>query len=328
MRSNGMVVDFSADRLFAMDRQAADGVHATRQPHEIDESNKAPPRIRSDQLVNVFFQEWAPLFPVLHRPTFLAYYEQLVNGDDQTLRKNDYAIAQLYLVFGIASSSRSVSCGNSAEVRGFESQWQAALDRVSKECRIETVQCLTLAFIHNVCTGDYGKMIHYKSLAIGMAQRLGLHQSQKKFSLGALTLEMRKKLFWCLYTLDCFTAAMLGLPKLLRESEIYTEYPSDVDDEYITEKGFAPTLPGDQTRISSALALFEAARILSKVLDQVYPTATAHEISLRKLGALEEELKTWENGLAPHLKLVFVQDKPSTNVTGSRSPLLVSVSPV
>lgn len=124
-------------------------------------------------------------------------------------------------------------------------------------------------------------------------------------------------------TLLSFTAAAMGLPKLLREEAIETEYPSDTDDEYITERGFQPTLPGESTRLSSALALFRASRILARVLENLYPTSTSHELSLQKLRTLEGELDTWYAELPSHLRLNFVQDKPSTNVTGSRSPLLV-----
>ena len=121
-----------------------------------------------------------------------------------------------------------------------------------------------------------------------------------------------------------FTAAMLGLPKLLTEADIHAEYPADIDDENVMESGFQPTLPGESTRLSSALALFRAARIMSKVLDEVYPAALSHEISLQKLDGLDGELSLWHKGLPAHLHLKFAQDKPSTNLCGSRSPILVS----
>jgi hypothetical protein len=110
----------------------------------------------------------------------------------------------------------------------------------------------------------------------------------------------------------------------MRDDDIHTEDPADVDDENITERGFQPGCPGESTRISGALALFRAARMLSKVLTQVYPAATYHELSLQKIAALSEELDAWRSGLPVHLQLRFVQDKPSTNVVSSRSPLLVS----
>lgn len=110
---------------------------------------------------------------------------------------------------------------------------------------------------------------------------------------------------------------------MLNESDIHAEYPADVDDENVSERGFQSTLPGESTRVSSALALFRVARIMSKVLDENYPAASSHDLSLQKLVALNDELEIWLGSLAPQLRLQFVQDKPSTNVVGSRSPLLV-----
>ncbi len=68
---------------------------------------KVPPRLVSDQMVNIFFQEWAPLFPVLHRPTFLSLYEQYVASPEAVINKK--SIAKLNLVFGIAALSCEVS---------------------------------------------------------------------------------------------------------------------------------------------------------------------------------------------------------------------------
>src|SRR5690349_21723453 len=67
---------------------------------------KAPPRMISDLLVTAFFQEYHPLFPVLHRPTFLTLYGNLVDEDvsSPAFPKDDHEIAQLFLVFAIASS--------------------------------------------------------------------------------------------------------------------------------------------------------------------------------------------------------------------------------
>ncbi len=133
---------------------------------------------------------------------------------------------------------------------------------------------------------------------------------------------MLSKLIGC-----SFSAALLGLPKLLNEGDIHAEYPADVDDENISEQGFQPTLPGESTRISSALALFRLARIMSKVLDENYPAASSHSLSIQKIGVLSDELDVWLGCLPSHLRLHFVQDKPSTNVVGSRSPLLVCYCP-
>ena len=78
---------------------------------------KVPPRLLSDQMINVFFQEWAPLFPVLHRPTFLKLYAEFVADPDSI--RDQQAIAQLYLVFGIAALSNEVQHSSNILAKSF-----------------------------------------------------------------------------------------------------------------------------------------------------------------------------------------------------------------
>jgi hypothetical protein len=283
-----------------------------------EEVLRAPPRLLTDRCVNVYFQEWAPLFPVLHKPTFLRLYEDFVADSEQI--RDPHKIAQLYLVFSIAGLLQVNPDMHQLAV--CERQWTRAVDSILMENTMSTLQCLVMAILTCIMRADYKRMQHYKGIAVGLSHRLGLHQSQKQVTLGALAVETRKKVFWTLYTLDCFSASILGLPKFLNEDDIETEYPSDTDDEYVTEKGFQPTLPGESTRISSALGLFKAARILARVLEQVYPASEAHDLSLQQLSNLCGELDSWYENLPAHLRLNFAQDKPSTDVTGSRSPLL------
>ncbi|KAI0134547.1 fungal-specific transcription factor domain-containing protein [Xylariales sp. AK1849] len=281
-------------------------------------SMRIPPRLFTDRCVNIYFQEWAPLFPVLHKPTFLRIYEEF--STDTEKLKSHHKIAQLHLVFGIAALSSESP--DAEQIAACEIQWQKALDAILMDNTMNTLQCLVLALMYCTVRADYKRLIHYKGVAVALSHRLGLHQSQKRFSFGALTIETRKKVFWTLYTLDCFSAAMLGLPKVLKEEDVHAEYPSDCDDEYVTEKGFQPTLPGEYTRLSSALALFKVSRILAKVLEKNYPAATSHDLSLQQISLLDAELTEWDENLPVHLKLNFAQDKPSTDVTGSRSPVL------
>lgn len=119
-----------------------------------------------------------------------------------------------------------------------------------------------------------------------------------------------------------FSSVTLGLPKHIKDDDVHCEMPLDVDDEYISESGFQPVLPGESTKVSSALALFKAASILSRVLEEVFPAKVSYELSLKKLSDLSDELELWEASLPSHLRLHFAQDKPSTGTVTSRSPIL------
>jgi hypothetical protein len=173
---------------------------------------------------------------------------------------------------------------------------------------------------------EYPSMLKYKGHAVAITQRLGLHRSQTSFTYDPLVKETRKKTFWTLFTLDSFSAAHLGLPALFACDDAECEYPVDADDEYVTEKGFMPTLPGESTKLSSAIALFRLSKVLSKILRDLYPAAATYQLSYRTIAALQDELDVWSTQLAMHLRLHFENDKPSTRIVSDRSPLLVSLS--
>ncbi|KAL9100869.1 MAG: hypothetical protein Q9163_003813 [Psora crenata] len=301
----------------------------------LSSSPQMPSRMASDQLINIFFQEWAPLFPVLHRPTVLTQYSNFVA--DPGYLQDQHAIAQLYLIFAIAAVSAEVSIlqhrdffpapadpwqWNKHDASVFEPQWQAAFEPIAKEVTVPTLQCLLLAQLYCIAKRDYEGLLKYKAAAVKISRRLGLHQRQRRWSVGPLIIETRKRVFWTLYTVDCFSAALLGQPRSLSEEDIKCEYPHDVDDENVTGETVQPALPGESTRLSNALALFGGARILSGVLDKMYPTVASHQLSMQAVVSLSEELDTWLGSLPPHLRLHFVQDKPSADVVGSRSPFL------
>lgn len=187
--------------------------------------------------------------------------------------------------------------------------------------------------------GDYERLPHYAGVSVSMSRRLGLHQSQKSFPLGPLVKDMRKRVFWSLYTLDwyvlchstltftltshSFTAALLGLPRLMKETEPQTEIPADVDEENLSEAGVYAA--SGSTKISAALTLFRLTRTFARIIDEIYTPSTEERITLSTINSLAEELDAWRESLPAHLRLVFAQDKPSTRVTGDRSPLLSMV---
>ncbi|KPI43249.1 Transcriptional activator protein acu-15 [Cyphellophora attinorum] len=289
--------------------------------HVLTNASKTPPRILSDQYINLFFQEWQPLFPVLHRPTFLRVYENYLAGPDAgNWQSNKQAIAQLFLIFEIAALSSGHQLKSNCPT--YENQWRRALYATSAAPNVAAIQSHVLAQLCYLLRGDYPQLARHRGIAVGMCHQLGLHQGHKYHTHGVFEAETRRKVFWCQYTLDKFASAATGSPSLLRESDITTEYPADVDDENLTSQGFSPALPGETTKISSALAMFKASRILSKTLDHLYSSKASYELSISKLHTYSDDLDNWSEELPEHLRLRFSNDKPATNVISCRSPLL------
>ncbi|KAI9670022.1 MAG: hypothetical protein M1831_007058 [Alyxoria varia] len=155
----------------------------SQRPSDIPWS-KVPPRLFTDQMVNVYFQEWAPLFPIIHRPTFLAMYNEYLANNGELQDKQ--WTAQINLIFGIGA----LSSGNrtAGEIQACENQWRANLKPTLMDTSLLNLQCLILAQIFCIQKGDFSKVHLYKALAVGIAQKLGLHRSQESQGIGFLGL--------------------------------------------------------------------------------------------------------------------------------------------
>lgn len=181
-------------------------------------SLQSPPRLVSDQLINIFFQEWAPLYPVVHRSTILKAYDRYL-ADPSLLKDQPLTIIQLNLIFGIAALSSMVcivdisSHAQSSKLTAtqsrtnqdpklFENNWYTPLESLSGEMSVPAVQCMVLAQMYFLTKGDYQSLLRYRALSVGTIQSLGLDQSQQDFARDPLLHETRKKVFWCQYMLD------------------------------------------------------------------------------------------------------------------------------
>lgn len=69
---------------------------------------------------------------------------------------------------------------------------------------------------------------------------LGLHRkrSAKVSNNGCsyLELELRKRIFWSVYTLDKYLSIMFGRPRLLHDEDIDQELPDETNDEDLLEE--------------------------------------------------------------------------------------------
>ena len=150
---------------------------------------------------DLFFQEWQPLLPILHRPTFLRVYEQYLAGPDAgNWQANKQAIAQLFLIFEISSLSSGHQAKSNAST--YEHQWRRALYSTSSTPNTSTIQCQVLAQLCYLLRGDYTHLARHRAISVGMCHELGLHQGHRYHNLQTFEVETRRRIFWCQYVLD------------------------------------------------------------------------------------------------------------------------------
>jgi hypothetical protein len=150
----------------------------------------------------------------------------------------------------------------------------------------------------------------YVGVALRAALRMGLHRSFN-YNFNPIEAETRKRVFWVIRKLDTYVGAMLGLPTFLRDEDVDQDWPTEVDDEYITETEIKPMPKGQISLIAGANAHTQIVQILAKICTHVYPLKGAksedkgsvtYSVSYSKIREIEQDMQRWLDQLPMVLK--------------------------
>jgi hypothetical protein len=111
--------------------------------------------------------------------------------------------------------------------------------------------------------------------------------------------------------MDSYVGAVLGLPQMLSDEDIDQDFPTEIDDDHITENGLQPMPPGTFALLKATNAHTRLINILRKVVRYIYPvkagdyaiqTDSRYSISHRRIRELERDLQSWMDQLPTDLR--------------------------
>ncbi|WVQ64065.1 uncharacterized protein L199_002224 [Kwoniella botswanensis] len=160
-------------------------------------------------------------FPLLHAPSFLS---EFIAVTERRLKCTPQYGAMLMSI--LAVTARLVEGGRGlvpAADRAGEAYYEFAQDllRVSKN-KLDIRHILALYHLALFAEGrnaSTGVASSFVAEAIGLAYATGLHRSTDDFRMDPVTMQIRTRLFWALYSLDVALAYSQGRPALIRLSE-------------------------------------------------------------------------------------------------------------
>ena len=98
---------------------------------------------------------------------------------------------------------------------------------------------------------------------------LGLHQETPQMAqrLDALSLDERRRLWWCTYSLDRQVCVYLGRPFGIADEAVKVPYPEDVDDQFISKHGIMKDHPLVHQKSSMTIArhMFRIRQLQSEI---------------------------------------------------------------
>lgn len=173
-----------------------------------------------------YFDSWHRPFPFLHAPTVLTAFEKLSMNGMKSLDQYEIVVLKSIMSTSLADRrqlpvQQGCAVPNQLVFRTTEEAIFAIQPLIfgpssmSKLRAIVSVQIFLVSMLRLNAASRIGGLI------IRMALHLGLHRCPARFEqFSASEVEMRKRIFWSIYSLDRYLSQSLGLPLGLKDDDL------------------------------------------------------------------------------------------------------------
>ncbi|KDQ57049.1 hypothetical protein JAAARDRAFT_194232 [Jaapia argillacea MUCL 33604] len=291
-------------------------------PEEETVDVKLPPIETQDRLTDLFFTYFHPSFPVLHKPHFFAEYTSSRDIRRSSTPPRDMKPSKLLLfsIFCIAErfadDAASLPRGRVSEAGcGYLETALDILNKVYHHSRRSTCQALLLLGVRELGIGcvEHGSL--YISMAINMAQDLGMHRIPDKWQyrgqdvFSVVDKQIRNQIWWCCIVADRYVAVHLGKPVGIKDNDFDALLPplDETQDGELWSPdstdpaaGYYNPVPSRFTSCFRAFSCLNA--IIGNIVEKIYPVRpTPAALRLNDLAELENKLDRFYNDLPARL---------------------------
>ncbi|KAF7727117.1 hypothetical protein EC973_007978 [Apophysomyces ossiformis] len=267
-----------------------------------------PPPDLSQHLLDLYFTHFYPLFPLLHKKSFLASLQNKDKPPSPLLLNAIYAVASR-----ISPDVRVRADPALADTSGdvFFERARILLDLEWDDFKLYTVQSLLLLSSHQNGALKNIRGWLYSGLAFRMSQNLGLNRNCDDWNLSETEKEERKRVFYCCFVLDRLTCAMHGRSPMIDERDYDTPYPTENDEDDEDRK---PRI------MENFHQLIKMCELLGAVLRDLYMVKGRKQLKVMSspdsvISALDRGLNQWMAKLPPN-----VQYRPPNTRLNEKAP--------
>ena len=205
-----------------------------------------PNRTLADLLIQLYKLKVQPMYPALHEPTLDKDIDAVYSYGDSA---SPYQHFVCRMVLAISLQKMDTQYAGLAD-----SYYLAALkyfESVVQPMDLRTLQCFALMAEYSLLTPTRTAIYYVVGIAVRLAQALGYNE-EKTITRGRadgkanfLEIDMRRRLFWCIFVMECGLAHSLGRPAILATSHEHIDvgWFETCDDQYIKPEGIDPVAP-------------------------------------------------------------------------------------
>ncbi|OOQ84327.1 C6 transcription factor [Penicillium brasilianum] len=196
-------------------------------------------------------------------------------------------------------------------------RWYAAskymLSLESGPPRLETIQVRLIQCLYLLSSSRANECWYSFGTALQLVTALGLHRKSpvklSKNGCSHFELEVRKRIFWSVYTLDKYLSIMFGRPRLLHDEDIDQEFPGEMNDEDLLEEDPTRRTGSTDSMMIASVLHYRLGRILGETSRQLYSiNPLSRDSPLETAARLTSELEKWKESVPP----LFNSVRPSS----------------
>ena len=274
-----------------------------------------PPRSVADGYVNNYFEYAYPLYPFVHKPTFMSAYEEIWSGEADSCEVDElfYSILNLIFAFGYRLSPLGERlekdiCANVY----FERSQELLKFHLMDSGSVLLIQALLLTGQFLQATTRLAGCWNIIGLAIRIAQGLGLHMATSMSSKRSyIEQEIEKRLWDGCLLMDKIVSMTFGRPLMVVQDH-RQESPVYIDDEFITDTSIdylSKEKPSVLSFFSETVKLYD---ILAEILNIFYSDSGPDYVDLFvSIFKFQEKLYDFQDNVPSHIKFeTSLQESP------------------
>ncbi|ORY08475.1 fungal-specific transcription factor domain-domain-containing protein [Clohesyomyces aquaticus] len=244
-----------------------------------------------DFAIDAYFCLFHQSYPMVHEPTFRAQYAQVI---PRPSGRSWHALAFMIAAMGIFT----VGTGPTGTDRHL---FTAAKSNISIESletgNITLVLTLTLMSNYLQKRNKPNSEYNYLGLALHMAMGLGLHKEFHDWDISPLNMEIRRRVWFCMFVFNIGAAITFGRPLAWPNKNVEVSLPLNVSDRSLTNLSW--TVPTEADHVTTYSSVIMQSRfhtlandIYTRVISMPFPSAT-------ELLHLDDSLiRRWESSVA------------------------------
>jgi hypothetical protein len=238
-----------------------------------------------------YFESWHPTLPFLGAPDILALFEKISHVGITGISHLDGSIVRSILSISLADSRQGPPHSNPIPAnlvfRTVEEAMFASQHALFRPASLKATQAAISIQLFLISMLRLNSASRLGGLIVRMAFHLGLHRCPARFRFfHADETQMRRRVFWCIYSLERFLCQSLGLPLDIRDDDIDVCFPG--------EERHGPHEPRDN-RLILLTFLAKHARIRGLILELRNKSISSRHDNAEQASYVQAELAKWSN---------------------------------